>query len=157
IVLPVLMAAGDLQRSRASDRPTKPSRALAISYVTCLAVLLIWLPLRAAALPDAADAGLSDSPLAGTSLTVRWLTALQVIGRYALLLCVRVILSADYSYDQIPLVNSVGDPGALLGAVVLISLAAVALRVMRGAPAGTIGIALLATFAPVSNLLLPIG
>jgi tetratricopeptide (TPR) repeat protein len=153
VVLPALMLCGDAWRMRAGKGP-RP-RDLAATYAACALVLAAWGLLRAGALPPGDPA--SDSPLAGEPATVRVLTALHVLARYAGLLLAPVTLSADYSFNQIPVVRSASDPLAITGAVLLAALVALAAGLRRGRVSGLLAAAGLASFLPVSNLLLPIG
>jgi protein O-mannosyl-transferase len=123
--------------------------------------LLMCLAARAAVLGSLIQPGQNhflDNPIVSLPLLQgRWM-ALHVLGRYALLLAAPVRLCIDYSYNAIPTVRTLLDPGAALGLVVLagcVSGTAVAWKRSPGTAFSLawIGIALL----PVSNLLLPIG
>jgi tetratricopeptide (TPR) repeat protein len=99
-----------------------------------------------------------DNPLAELALPWRVTNALRVALRYAALLAAPRHLSYDYSYNQIPLLDSLGDPLAI--AVLLLSACVMwlALRSYRASRAlfFALGFTLL-TFSVVSNLVLPIG
>ncbi len=159
IVLPALMMMGDLRRDRGLRR--EAFRARLPAWAACAAGGLVWLALRHAALPDMSDPGLSDAPLVDASIPVRALTALHVLARYAGLLIAPIRLSADYSFNQIPLVTSPADPLALAGGAALVLLAAAFLRGLRRENRGRAGWVLagglLVSLLPVSNLLFPIG
>ena len=103
-------------------------------------------------------AELLANPLGVLAPLPRLLTAIEVIGRYALRLVFPLSLSADYSFDQIPAVHTPFDPGFLGGLAVIAGVAALAWWAWRRAPAMALGLALLVlTFALVSNVLFPIG
>jgi len=99
-----------------------------------------------------------DNPLLLLPAGWRVVNALHVALRYAGLLIWPFPLSYDYSYDQIPMIRSFGDPRlyAVLGATALAAwgLAASA----RCSRPVFFGLAFaLVTFSVVSNLLVPIG
>jgi tetratricopeptide (TPR) repeat protein len=119
------------------------------------AVLAAWLLLRAAAL-GSMEAPISalDNPLTSASLGQRLCTAASVQLTYLRLQALPVRLSSDYSYNQIPLVDSPLDAGAagFLAAVVLAGLATWALR--RDHPIVPFAIGAYAILAaPTSNFL----
>ena len=99
-----------------------------------------------------------DNPLAHSGGLVRVLTATKVLGQYLWLLLVPDRLSADYSYNSIPLSGSIGDPGVLLSLLVLIVLAALSWWARHRQPILAFSFGFFAlTILPVSNLLFPIG
>jgi tetratricopeptide (TPR) repeat protein len=101
-----------------------------------------------------------DNPLAHASSLERVLTAVSILGKYATLIIYPMHLSADYSYNEIPVVSSVFDWGLLCGglvtgAVILIVVMSVRRRI---APEFGFGLAFLClALLPASNLLFPIG
>jgi len=104
----------------------------------------------------------SANPLAGASAAVRLMTATHVFGKYLWLLIYPAALSADYSYNQIELVNSPWEARFLVPALALAALAAATAWAFRRslAPARPLflcGAFLLATFSLTSNFLRPIG
>jgi len=64
---------------------------------------------------------INNTLAAAPDLAHRYATAVQIIGRYLLLLIAPVTLSADYSYAQIPVVNW-SDWKALVSLLVILSL-----------------------------------
>lgn len=64
---------------------------------------------------------INNTLAAAPNLAHRYATAVQIIGRYLLLLIAPVTLSADYSYAQIPVVNW-SDWKALVSLLVILSL-----------------------------------
>jgi len=77
-------------------------------WVGYVFIVGVWGVLRSVAIGDALQAVVMlDNPLAMASMWDRVLTALAVQGRYLFLQVVPVGLSADYSYNQIPLVHTV--------------------------------------------------
>ena len=158
VVLPGLMIAGDLWRVRRGEatwRRTLPA------YIACGLVILVWLGCRGALLAPATAGSNYEGPFAAVSAPIRILTAFSVMGRYMILLVRPITLSADYSFEQIPLVTSWGDPLAFIPAIVLVALTLFSLLgLVFGRkpvlPALSIALFLIAVF-PVSNLLVPIG
>lgn len=130
-------------------------------YVTWAAVVGAYLLLRYAVLGALvpSEIGFVENPLAHTGLLTRVMTATKVAGYYLWLVLWPVPLSADYSYNAIPVVTSLFDPYMLLGALgwlALCALGIVALR-RREVPLATgISMAVL-FFVPASNLITPIG
>jgi tetratricopeptide (TPR) repeat protein len=99
-----------------------------------------------------------DNPLAELAFPGRAINALQVALRYAALLLAPRRLSYDYSYDQIPLLDSPGAPLAIAALLLSVCVVWLALHSYRTSRAlfFALGFALL-TFSVVSNLLVPIG
>jgi len=99
-----------------------------------------------------------DNPLASVDALTRLRTAVVVLGDYVGLLLLPAHLSADYSYNQIPVVLSWTDPRFLFAAALLVGLAASLLAAARSAP--VLVVAALFTVVPLAltaNLLFPIG
>jgi tetratricopeptide (TPR) repeat protein len=155
---------GDRRRTLAGNRA--PSL-----YIAYLGVLLLYVLARnrvtgTAGVPDTSP---FDNPLVGVSVAIRLATALVVIGKGILLQAAPLTLSPDYSYNAIPLVESLldvrllaalsalGVGGALLAPALLRRRRRAATGAERPAPEllaiAWYGIALL----PASNLLVPVG
>jgi hypothetical protein len=99
-----------------------------------------------------------EDPFVSTPAWHRVLTGLEVLGREAALMLVPWRLSADHSFNQIPVVTSPLQPTFLLGAAALAACAAAALLARRRQPGITLGIAsFFVALLPVSNLLFGIG
>jgi tetratricopeptide (TPR) repeat protein len=101
---------------------------------------------------------LVDNPLAHADALTRVRTALIVLWQYVSLLTVPAQLSADYSFNQIPLALAWDDPRCLAAAVLLLALAVIAAAAAPRLPM----LALAALFAVIplaltANLFLPIG
>lgn len=111
--------------------------------------LVAVLALRTAVVIGGGEPPASANFLSSSGLAARWATAVAVLGRYAFLMAYPLRLSADYSYDSIP-VSGVGDPWLYAGAVVVLVLV-VAARRADGVTAFCAGAFLLAWF-PVSNV-----
>jgi tetratricopeptide (TPR) repeat protein len=99
-----------------------------------------------------------DNPLAHVDLATRLRTALVVLWDYLAVLLLPLQLSADYSFNQVPLAVRWSDPRVLVALFVLIALGAGALAAWRRWPALTLAAALFAVpLTLTANLLLPIG
>ena len=99
-----------------------------------------------------------ENPMFFASLVPRWLTRLYLLVVYARLLLWPVALSADYSFNQIPLLETFGDPRNILTLILFISLSL--LTSWAFLRARTLGFGLLftvITFSVASNLVVPIG
>ena len=101
---------------------------------------------------------LVDNPAASAGPVDGRLTALACVTRYAGLLLWPARLSADYSYDQIPIVRAPGDLRAIAGGILVVGVVALGIALSRRRPAA--GFSLLfvaATMAPVANLAVFVG
>jgi tetratricopeptide (TPR) repeat protein len=99
-----------------------------------------------------------DNPLIAPGIGVRLFTAIKVLGKYLWLLLVPYHLSADYSYNAIPLSRTLLDPGVLATLLSLGLLAAGAWLSRRRQPIFAFALSFFAlTILPVSNLIVPIG
>ena len=104
----------------------------------------------------------TDNPLVGADFWTARLTAVRVIGDYIGLLVWPSRLSADYSYNQIPLFTwqfrSAGDWKTVASVVLCVALAGFALACIRRHRAIFFFVFLFfGVLAPTSNLLLTIG
>lgn len=157
-VLPGLMLVGDLWRVKRGEAKW---RAVAPAYLACGLVIAGWLVLRASLLePYPAGSGY-EGPFRLVPSFARILTALDVMGRYVALLILPLSLSADYSFEQIPVLTSWSSASVLIPALLLVAMTAIGIRRLAFAvPARVDGLCLLlfvVAVAPVSNLLVPIG
>jgi Flp pilus assembly protein TadD len=127
------------------------------AYVVVLAGYLLarTVILGGVALPPAA---FLENPLAHADWPMRVLTAIKVAGHYVWLCIWPAPLSADYSYNAIPLSRSFFEPGVLLASALWGGLFLVAGLSFRGGRRASACVGLTAlTFLPVSNLLVPTG
>jgi Flp pilus assembly protein TadD len=164
--LPGMLVLSDLFNVKASAQGERPEgaagfkvRDLIRRYVGYAAVLVGYFLVRAAVIGvwPHRPAQL-DNPLAHVGLIPRFLTALEVAGRYLWLMVWPVLLSPDYSYNQIPVVNSLWDREVLLAALPWGALLGVACWSYRGTRRAFLCVGFtFMTFLPVSNFLLPIG
>ena len=115
--------------------------------------LLVVGALALPALPDPLD-----NPLAHVDLATRLRTAAVVLWDYLAMLLLPLRLSADYSFNQVPLVTRWSDPRVIAALAVLGLLTAGALGAWRRWPALTLAAALFAIpLALTANVLFPIG
>jgi hypothetical protein len=136
------------------------SKRLANLYVAYLGVLLVYLLVRNGVTGGLAvpDTFYLDNPLVGASPGVRILTALTVIGRGVGAQLLPLNLSPDYSFNAIPLVESVSD-WRFLATVAVAAVSIGSLRDPRARkPAILLAVAwYFITVFPTSNLLLTVG
>jgi tetratricopeptide (TPR) repeat protein len=134
-------------------------------YAALLAITVGYLALRATALGSvvgAAGGGFQSivfwaNPAASAPTASRVLTAFEVLALASRLLVWPYTLSADYSYRQVPVIASVGDPRAWAGIAVAVALVLAAIAARRR-PAASVWLGLAAlTYAVVSNIPFPIG
>ncbi len=104
-------------------RRVLPYVALGVVFVA-----LRWLAVGALTLAEPPP--FIDNPLAHVGLLARLATALVVLGDYGSVLAVPLRLSADDSFDQVPVVHSLTDP-RLVGTTAVILALALALGAAR--------------------------
>jgi tetratricopeptide (TPR) repeat protein len=154
IVAPAAMLTYDVAFARRS-----PWRARLANYAAAALPCLAFLFVRGLVLAKtpAALIPFTNNPLASADFRTGRLTALRVIGKYVGLLLWPGALSADYSYNQIPLFRP-GDPAALAGVAICLGLAAAAVWAFFRQKQVFFFLALFfVTLAPTSNVFLPIG
>ena len=99
----------------------------------------------------------ADNPLTGADFWTGRLTAVRVIGKYVGLLLWPGALSADYSYNQVPMFRA-GDMTAIAGVAIALALAGAAVWAFRRHKPVFFFLALFfVALAPTSNVFLPIG
>ena len=138
IVMIVLAFALDVMFVRPLHRREKTGRAGFFEWfrrraVGCyslyIAVIAGWFVVRALVLPEGV-LGVEfdeDNPLRSAAFLPREFTAVAVLGLYLWRLVFPLTLSADYSFEQIPLVTSALDGGfaGALGAIIVLGVIAV--------------------------------
>jgi tetratricopeptide (TPR) repeat protein len=133
-------------------------RRVWIGSALALLVALVYLALRYRALgffTDPAAITRLDNPLASEPSGARWMTAISIVARYALLWLWPSRLCADRGFDTVAIVSSVADPGFLLGgAVILMALLLLAALFLSRSVWWLPVAASIITFLPASNLIL---
>lgn len=164
IALPAVLVFADLVGRRCRPGAVAEPAVIVLRrrlprYAALLATAAVFVALRSAVIGRVTPAtDVLDNPLTALAAAPRLLTAIAVLGLYALRLVFPLWLAADYSYDQIPAVTSPFDPRFLAAAAALVAAAVLAWRARRRAPAVTLGLGMLAlTFVVVSNLFFRIG
>jgi tetratricopeptide (TPR) repeat protein len=171
-VAPLVGAAALLAAGRPGDASAGDRRRLAWSAAGACALLL---PLVAALVlrvdtlgyllrsdppsdPQAAYLAFVNNPIQFAPAPARILTSLRVAAMAAGLLVLPLHLSADYSFDQIPVSAGAPSAGDIASAIFgFATLAAIPLLARR-APGAAFAIAWMAlTYLPASNLLFPTG
>jgi len=134
---------------RVRGRPIRPSRYWPYAAAFAGYLVLRWLAVGAPAMDRLAEL---ENPLLSLPQPWRALNALVVAWRYVVLQIFPATLSADYSFDSIPLTRSPGVLAAALAAT-LGALAAWAWSARRAPRAFLAGGIYLAGFAVTSNVL----
>jgi Tfp pilus assembly protein PilF len=155
-VLPLIF----LLRSACRGEPLVPGMFRGLCSVACVpyvlcAVVLLALRLYVAGTPHVYSVSALDNVLAVVSWPERIRSALGILWDYFGLLNFPLVLAADYSYNQVPVITTWADPRSLAGGVLVIAALVVALR---GRP--PIAFAAVLPFVALSltcNLLFPIG
>lgn len=136
-----------------------PWRVRIAGYLAVLLPAAVYFTMRQSVLAQVSSLLISygDNPLQQVGFWISRLTAVKVLGAYLGLLLWPARLSADYSYNQVPL-STWADPKALLALLVWLAVAAAALLSYRRAKPALFFIAFfLATIAPVANLVILVG
>lgn len=127
-----------------------------LAYGLCVAVFMVGRGYAIAASPLVYRPTPLDNALAFVPWPPRVRTALGVLWDYFGLLNVPLVLAADYSYNQIPLVQSWLNPRCLAGLALLIVVVLVWVRQRQPALAFAV-LFPLAALGLTANLLFPIG
>jgi tetratricopeptide (TPR) repeat protein len=135
-----------------------PSVHIMLPYALVGIAYLALRVLVVGSLTLSAKPALVDNPLAYVPVMPRLATALVILRQYVSALVIPLRLSADYSFNAIPIVTSELDPRFLVAAALFAVLALALALTARRSP----GIALAAAFAVVplaltANVLFPIG
>jgi hypothetical protein len=157
VMLPVLLGVAELTVVT-DDRPVLSRiKTLSATYVTLALVAVAIFIVRGVVVGNVAadNPHIAFSPRMGG---VRLLTVLGTVPEWLRLLLWPAHLSADYAPQHIPVMRGI-EPRVILGASLLIAIAAVAIAAwQRGHRVATFGIAWFAmAYLPVSNVLVPTG
>ncbi len=158
VALPAVLAFADVLGRR--DEPLGALvRRRALRYALLVATAFVFIGLRGKVTGHVmSNPDLLDNPLATFTLGPRLLTAVRVVGLYALRLVFPYRLSADYSFAQIPEVTTPLDAGFVAGLAALAGTGALGWWSWRRQSAVALGVGVLVlTFALVSNLVFLIG
>jgi tetratricopeptide (TPR) repeat protein len=129
-------------------------------YLPHIIIIGVFIWSRAQFVGGAAEATVSKmaSPLGDAGVMQRLLTGSYVIARYIWVVLFPVKLTVDYSPNQITLVESLGDPRALLGLGILASYgAAIAITLRRSRFVSFSLLASAIILTPGANILFPVG
>jgi Flp pilus assembly protein TadD len=127
-----------------------------VPYALCAAVFLVLRCYVVTAVEPPIPVTPLNNVLAFVPWGVRVRSALGVLWDYFGLLNVPFILSADYSYNQVPVISRWADVRFLLGTVLVIASITVAIR-HRHAPIRFAAAFPLVALVVTSNLIIPIG
>lgn len=159
-ILPALLVVADLavRKGRIAWSARLPNRLLI--YLSFLVVLALYLVIRFAVLGVFREMPVfRDNPLAYADWAARLLTAIKVAGQYLWLCLWPAKLSVDYSYNAIPISNSLFDAGVIWGMLCWGGLLGLgAWSYFRGSRRIFLAVALTTlAFLPGSNLLIVVG
>jgi tetratricopeptide (TPR) repeat protein len=138
--------------------PARRRTALYAGYGVALAIALLLRLAVLGSIGTGQPIPFIDNPAAAAGFPAGRLTALGAVARYAALLAWPRRLSADYSFDQIPIIRTLLDPLAMAGALIVVLVLGGGMWLVRRSP--VLGFALLfaaIAAAPVSNLVFFIG
>jgi len=155
-----LLPVTDFILGKGKPREIFLNRAVLSRYAAFAAAVALILALRYWVLGGLAPLYISPrmNPLAEAPAWPRFLTATSVFGRYLGLLFWPMNLSADYSYNQIPLVTAmVSWPAAVSLALLLLLLAGLVISARRFPVLFFSGMVFLVSFILTSNWIRPIG
>lgn len=157
--LAAVVPVADLICRRADASPREVLRARLALYLALAVGAGAALALRIAVVGGlSASPPMLDNLLPYLAWGSRLMTTVKVIGLYARVLIWPFALSADYSYPQIGAVRSVLEPGFLCGLGVVIAATSAAIWGWRRDRHVIFAVAFAGlVFAPVSNLVVPIG
>jgi hypothetical protein len=155
-----LVALHDLllpERRPRNDHERRHAFGLYAGYVALLVAFILVHTSVAGRLP-ADQIPFIDNPLAQAPPLVRWATATAVLGKGLLLQLLPLRQSADYSYNAIPLVESLADWRFMGGLAAVGFWLWLGFHVRRTAPAGLLSAGwYLITLMPAANLAFPVG
>jgi tetratricopeptide (TPR) repeat protein len=144
-------------------RPPAPVKSRILAYAAICLPCIFYLYVRAgvlAATPYLATQ-FTDNPLLGTDFLTARLTAVKVLGQYLMVLLWPARLSADHSYNQIPLFNGLTNwEGLKTAASLVITLLILGLSVRfykTNRPAFFATLFFFVAIAPVANIFILIG
>ncbi|MDQ6622343.1 MAG: tetratricopeptide repeat protein [Verrucomicrobiota bacterium] len=162
LVLPLLVIAGDLYLSRRGEASRAVSARLkyyaGFAGVIAFYFVFRWALYHHTILRGTGGIAFIDNPAAQTSIGVRVMTALKILGEYFQLLLWPRHLTADYSFNAVPLVHNLGDPGFLFGCALVLVLLGILFASFFARD--TIWLAIAFAFiamAPTANFFVPIG
>lgn len=150
---------------RADERLSSRFRSIVLDHrlwgLILVALAFLWV--RKASLGIAAGFELPDvtfveNPLAFVPWQTRILTAIHIIARYIWILIWPFKLSADYSYDVVPLIANASSPVFLISACSVAGLGLCVVFLVRTRPVYLLSYAFFGiSLSVVSNLVIPIG
>ncbi len=154
-VLPAVIIAMEAAATRFGDAIGR--RRLRDALLACGAALFLDLALRHAATGQLLDRPGTPVPglLYGEPFGVRVLASLKILDRATRLLVFPIRLSADYSFNQIPIPRAL-EPRVVTGALIVLGSLLLALRARSVPRRLAMAVWAAATWFPVSNLLVAV-
>lgn len=159
IVAPAIVLLAEVAMPAAPRNAPRLRRiALHAGYATVAAVYLGTRALVLGTIGLGQPIPFVDNPAASAGALEGRLTGLGTLVRYAGLLLWPRRLSADYSYDQIPVIHTLLDPLAVAGLLILIAVVAGGAWLLRRAPVCAFALLFMAASASLTtNVVLFIG
>ena len=159
--VPLLWLLPMTKKERNAKVRSKSFRNVTIALATAT---IVYLAMRGAALGSPFATGaidhapiVVDNPVKSATGAARLLTPLRVFGEALRVLVFPKTLSADYSYDQLPLIHSM-DAATAGSAFILLALAGAVFVLRKRSPAASFGIGFfLLSFTLTSNIPIVIG
>lgn len=146
--------------ARGKDAPRAGVRLLVLGAMLALIAsnIAIRVSVTGALAPDAHVISRLDNPLVKESFGARLATGPMLYVKALMLFFWPATLSADYSFNQLPIARSLAEPAALVSFLVcaLLTIAGI-VALKRWAVLGFGLLAFLFAFGPVSNIPVPIG
>lgn len=142
-----------------SPRSSRPKVVLYAPYVCMGAIAIAYLFIRYLAVGELVRVPYTEveNPMVFAPLRERWLTRFYLLTEYSRLLAWPISLSADYSFNQIPLL-SIKDPRNVVTALVLGTYTALLYWSFDREKILFFGLAFIAvTFSVTANIFIPIG
>ncbi len=161
IVFPVVIIAYEMIMRRKDAGKGSATRSIIVPTLYFVGIATFYLVIRLLVLGTLAGGAMDfpiENPLTQTGFFGRVLGATKVLGNYLWLLLVPLRLSADYSYDQIKIPQSIFDLSVIVPLIIVAAFIFIFIRAFKRSPITAFAIAFFPiTFSIVSNYFFPIG
>ncbi len=156
VMLPVIVIGIDFAMNRSLNE-----RHRLWKYSVILSVVIAYLFVRILVLGETAtgnDPLFYNNPLAHVAVYTRIVNAFSIFFRYLAILCYPRYLCSDYSYNSIPLIETIWHPMPLAGIALFMAVIILSLLFRKKSPVYLIAVSLfLFPYFIVSNILFSIG
>ncbi len=161
IVFPAVIIAYEMIMRRRDSGKEAAMRSILAPTLFFIGAAAFYLVIRILVLDGLAGGGMDlpiENPLTQEGFFERMQGATKVLGHYLWLLLVPLRLSADYSFDQIKIPQSVFDLSVIVPLIIVAAFIFIFIRALKRSPIISFAIAFFAiTFSIVSNYFFPIG